>query len=1786
MSFQELNHNNNGPLSGKRFTTSGIPIPERNTVYERISSLGGECVDFYNNSVHILIANSSLNSDKCKIAAFMKRPVVTTEFLSEFENTYKTLVRRASSKKSNVFLSSDDNTFLQPIINCEEQFLQIVEKHKLRVFHGCEICVTGFDYDEREHIKQIVNDQGGIYQHNFYRGCTVLVSKTTSSAKLNSAINWNIPIVELDWILDSLVFGACKDFSKYYINLENVVINKNSVPSLSAHQKSDGFPEKKNFILDKKSNNSQMTPNSIKKKKFNGVTPDLTKNISPLDDSVFPKGDIFSKSIVCLDFSNHNEFAIKKWSLYVSKNNGEIYDLSSTRLFLKTVNNSKPQKIYFIQNEDSFNSNNNYQLKKIAKSLDNNISTFILSEKWLIETIKLGKLADTSIFKLNIAESVNHIPKEPPKKIDEKLNKPEDNDSDSICVNHNMVQLEKSISSEIFKPTNLKNDIFPSSDMPIFSKNSILVPKSNKNQSKTDIAADNKISDATFGNLFGSCSTTFEKNLFNPDSSFSNSETIHKAIANQKFTPKVIDSTSNYVSNTTRKSLNPIDMEQKSNLKEKKGTIFRGILFLCLGWSSSDKNTIQDLVEKQNGIVLHLPKDQDEFVNWFISSQSTSNLNLDINSTSNSDLEDKYMNSISQLISTVFDTYEKYGCRSLYILSPLKSTTPIWVTECWLERCIDSYKIYHFNPSNTYNSPLKNQEEYLPEQVLFYPLQKKLDETEKSNWSFSISGYEGLERDHIGRLCACLGLRFSEVFNKKTTHLICKPPFSGLKYQRSLKWKTIVIGADAFYQLAIKGPTPSYFYKTSNEQIKVKRPPTLTPKTLKLPFKLSSTKNTLNSITARDFIKPVSWGANNLSHLDDQQKTDNKNSPTHSLSKIITSKSANDSKKMIEASYDNTDPVTDKSLFEKSFNSPDTLPKFSTEPLEENKFSIDDELSTNISGNLVEKKTEPSILPQLPLFSPIYKIDDEPIQLLDFKVDFGANFFSTDIDRPTPQNDLKNDTGISNDNYELIQTVNNTDLIDTPTNLPKKKRKKSSSNKKKKNFDDKLVNNSMPDGHTDLIEPGSLSNYNMKDEETTRNDKNIFGEAEDASGIPDAKYSSNKIKVVKFNTDIESEVLQLNEGSESLSGSTKKSISKPKYDNFDSFMDPNDVLVTQDNAGDKKFDIDLDSIQDNESPSRLGYQLNDRVSEFSGVTFIKPSLISPLAGQQSIVGSMLFGTPGMTPISAVLDDKINEAIGNAEKGFKVFEPPVSAPSNSSKSSLGKFRIENFRTNFGDIDDETPTKSNRKTFTDLGLSDSDDESYSANFNGLKSKILEGLSICISTRLSSIKEELTMLAEKLGATVVNTSLAISKSGISAGVSPMATHLIHSSNKERDHLRDVRWAKTNNVHIVSHHWLYSCDQSNYRLDESLFGPTYNPEKLLLIPSSSLSNFAEPEIQKDEEILMSRINRDKFTRNVNISNIKNQPESNISSKDNNLNDYTKRDGSVNNKITHKFETPELSAKKSKRKALRVDEFSVDISHSKKPRSNQKSTTNPGFDDTPNHIISEKRVLDNQKFLSVIPNTDSQDFESGNFEVGPISTQPEMDLNSSSKNGKDTSNDPKAVKLKKKRKNPTNPVIESTSNKEYNSREPLDEDSTGSSHRQVDFAIEKKNSLDIWDKNFISSMENIKTLQNLNKFLQDFKLKNIEMHDNSNLELEKSSFSQISDNSTPSNSGSVKNSYDSSSKKASNSSSNSGGSKSMSRSNRNNKQRVLIGQSQAGFVGYEDPESMLEQEKLLRNLM
>ncbi|KAJ2310797.1 protein kinase activating protein dpb11 [Coemansia sp. RSA 2705] len=124
------------------------------------------------------------------------------------------------------------------------------------------------------------------------------------------------------------------------------------------------------------------------------------------------------------------------------------------------------------------------------------------------------------------------------------------------------------------------------------------------------------------------------------------------------------------------------------------------------------------------------------------------------------------------------------------------------VTECWVEQCLQE----HIRYPDFDQIELQTQE--LPglsmgQHALFRPLRPGTAQSVQAlSLALSISGYEGMERDHIGKLAQALGVPFSEKFSRKATHLICQPPFKGLKYERALKWNVTVVDSTWLYRLA------------------------------------------------------------------------------------------------------------------------------------------------------------------------------------------------------------------------------------------------------------------------------------------------------------------------------------------------------------------------------------------------------------------------------------------------------------------------------------------------------------------------------------------------------------------------------------------------------------------------------------------------------------------------------------------------------------------------------------------------------------------------------------------------------------------------------------------------------------------------------------------------------------------------------------------------------------------------------------------------------------------------
>ncbi|KAJ1969226.1 protein kinase activating protein dpb11, partial [Dimargaris xerosporica] len=105
------------------------------------------------------------------------------------------------------------------------------------------------------------------------------------------------------------------------------------------------------------------------------------------------------------------------------------------------------------------------------------------------------------------------------------------------------------------------------------------------------------------------------------------------------------------------------------------------------------------------------------------------------------------------------------------------------VTECWLERCVESRMVL---PTGA-----------LP---MFAPLLCPLPIPQCQSLVIGISGYEGLEREHLLRLMKCLGAQCTEKFSRKNTHLLCPRP-SGPKFAKAQQWGRSVVDAAWIYDL-------------------------------------------------------------------------------------------------------------------------------------------------------------------------------------------------------------------------------------------------------------------------------------------------------------------------------------------------------------------------------------------------------------------------------------------------------------------------------------------------------------------------------------------------------------------------------------------------------------------------------------------------------------------------------------------------------------------------------------------------------------------------------------------------------------------------------------------------------------------------------------------------------------------------------------------------------------------------------------------------------------------------
>lgn len=94
------------------------------------------------------------------------------------------------------------------------------------VLYGCVITLSGYTEYERNFLRQLVKELGGIAQEQFARIAnaehnilmsTHLVSSEASGKKYAAAIKWNLPVVDKDWLLECARTGRLVPEDNYLV---------------------------------------------------------------------------------------------------------------------------------------------------------------------------------------------------------------------------------------------------------------------------------------------------------------------------------------------------------------------------------------------------------------------------------------------------------------------------------------------------------------------------------------------------------------------------------------------------------------------------------------------------------------------------------------------------------------------------------------------------------------------------------------------------------------------------------------------------------------------------------------------------------------------------------------------------------------------------------------------------------------------------------------------------------------------------------------------------------------------------------------------------------------------------------------------------------------------------------------------------------------------------------------------------------------------------------------------------------------------------------------------------------------------------------------------------------------------------------------------------------------------------------------------------------------------------------------------------------------------------------
>ncbi|KAJ1975271.1 protein kinase activating protein dpb11 [Dimargaris verticillata] len=810
-----------GPLDGYLVCSTGLALDHKRSLAQRIIELGGEYTGDYTEDVNILLAEHT-GSEKYKLAVRVSRPIVHPDWV----------VAHWEAHQAGARLDRE----------------QIIATHLLPPFAGCRVHLTGFrQLLVRQKIQLLITGHGGRYMPSASPKCTHLVAYAPEGQKYVKAQQWNVHVVSLDWVLDSVKMKACADEALYPVQPPQNSGAQTATSKLGALRISDHLATASTAMALSSNHSSTKPRRRLQRASTTPVSTSARPQprtaaysqreeycpsaVYPFDDEPV---DMVDTIVETEDFdpttplSKAPEPAIPRPTPYLEACHivfGEGFSNTKLQHLQRIIREgggtwhsrlSHPQVTHYIPAGPQLSE---WDRQSLASCSDGQFA--IVNSRWLRECYHQRQCVAETPFLLSTS------PTPRPKRYNTAaqntdLDEPRQdakgpaqyspiNDAherqQSPCPGSGTTWAGSASQTRLIRPndtTPIHSAHYsgPASETPTPAMRQSTWASGHRTTAQLQHATPRMAA------LLGSAkkpTTASIRRVHTTDTAFvsefsvdSDSTDLTSQLSNRQTSRNGRPMGSPMPSQAT--NANPADANEapmtngnNQELAMIQSHIFADKVFTSIFFPTAQSQVIQQVVTNQGG-------------NYADPWRSLTDQAGDLSTVETLSL------GLAEWLTCLGSAYSPLACPvQLYVVVPLGGAPTtrsepnpllaLWssstlataaaaarvtlyvVTECWLERCVESRRV-------------------LPTGALptFTPLLCPLPVPQCQTLVIGISGYEGLEREHLLRLIECLGAQCTEKFSRKNTHLLCPHP-SGPKFAKAQQWGRSVVDAAWIYDL-------------------------------------------------------------------------------------------------------------------------------------------------------------------------------------------------------------------------------------------------------------------------------------------------------------------------------------------------------------------------------------------------------------------------------------------------------------------------------------------------------------------------------------------------------------------------------------------------------------------------------------------------------------------------------------------------------------------------------------------------------------------------------------------------------------------------------------------------------------------------------------------------------------------------------------------------------------------------------------------------------------------------